>query len=80
LCANRRKSRPRSTEDSSETWAYGLTAKSGGAQIARRGLACSTIGNEIEKDLLSLAEATHTGAFDRADMYEYISAAVSAIA
>jgi hypothetical protein len=46
------------------------------AQIACRGLACFAISNEIEKDPLSLVEATHAGAFNSADMNEDVLAAV----
>src|ERR1700736_6130631 len=49
---------------------------SGGAQIVRRGLSGPSIGNNLERDLLSLIEAVHPGAFDRADMHEDILAAV----
>ena len=50
--------------------------RSDSLQIVRRGLACPSIGNNVESDLLSLVEGTHAGAFDRADVHEYILAAV----
>ena len=49
---------------------------SDGAQIFRGGLACLSIGNNIERDFLSLVEAMHPGAFDRADVHENILAAI----
>ena len=45
-------------------------------QIVRRGLACLSIGNNVESDLLSLVEDTHASAFDRADVHEDILAAI----
>ena len=45
-------------------------------QIARRGLACPSIGYNVENDLLSLIEDTHASAFDRADVHEDILAAI----
>jgi hypothetical protein len=45
-------------------------------QIVRRGLACLSIGDNVEGDFLSLVEGTHTSAFDRADVHEDILAAV----
>jgi len=50
--------------------------RSDGAQIFRGGLACLSIGNNIERDFLSLVEAMHPGAFDRADVHENILAAI----
>ena len=49
---------------------------SDGAQILRGGLAGPSISNKIERDLLSLVEATHPSAFDCADMHEHILATV----
>src|SRR5262245_14179143 len=49
---------------------------SDGAQIVRRRLARLSISNNIEGDLLSLIEALHPGAFDRADVHEDILAAI----
>jgi hypothetical protein len=46
------------------------------AQVSGRGLACSAISDKLEKELLSLIEANHAGAFDRADMHEDVLAAV----
>ena len=48
----------------------------GGAQIVCRRLSGLAIGNNVERDLLSLIEAVHAGAFDCADMHEDIFAAV----
>jgi hypothetical protein len=48
---------------------------SGGAQIIRRGFSCPSIGNDLERDLLPLIEAVHSGAFDRADVDEDVVAA-----
>jgi hypothetical protein len=45
-------------------------------QIIRRGLACPSIGDNVESDLLSLAEDTHASAFYRADVDEDILAAI----
>jgi hypothetical protein len=45
-------------------------------QIVRRGLACPSIGDNVESDLLSLAEDTHASAFYRADVDEDILAAI----
>ena len=45
-------------------------------QIVRRGLACLSIGDNVESDLLSLVEDTHASAFDRADVHEDIFAAI----
>jgi hypothetical protein len=50
--------------------------KSSSAQILRRGLARLSISDDIKRDLLSLVEAAHPGAFDRADVHEDILAAV----
>src|SRR5271166_6789072 len=47
-----------------------------GAQIVGRGLSGLSISNNLKRDLLSLVEAVHSGAFDRADMHEDILAAV----
>jgi hypothetical protein len=56
---------------------YGwLRYRSDGAQIVCRGLASPSIGNDLERDLLSLIEAMHPSAFDGADMHEDIPAAV----
>jgi hypothetical protein len=51
-------------------------APSNGAQVVRRRLARLAIGNNIERDLLSLVEAAHPGTFDGTDMDEHILAAV----
>jgi hypothetical protein len=51
-------------------------AASNGAQVVRRGLARPAIGNDIERDLLSLVEAAHSRTLDGADMHEHILAAV----
>jgi hypothetical protein len=45
-------------------------------QIFRRGLACLSISNNVESDLLSFVEGTHASAFDRADVHEHILTAV----
>ena len=50
--------------------------RSGGAQIVCRGFARPAIGHNFERDLLSLVQAVHPGAFDGADVDEYILAAV----
>ena|SRR5215467_890615 len=50
--------------------------RSSSAQIPSRGLAGSSVGNNVKRDLLSLVEAVHPGAFDRADVHEDILAAV----
>jgi len=50
--------------------------ESDSAQIIRRGLAGSSICNNVKRDLLSLVEGMHTGAFDGADVHEDILAAV----
>jgi hypothetical protein len=50
--------------------------RSEGAQVLGRGLACSSVGNNVKGNLLSLVEAVHPSAFDRADVYEYILATV----
>jgi hypothetical protein len=50
--------------------------RSDGAQIFRRRLAPPSIRHNLERDLLSLAETAHPGAFDRADVHENILAAV----
>jgi ribosomal protein S21 len=56
---------------------YGSSrCRSDSLQIVRRELACPSIGNNVESDLLSLVEGTHASAFDRADVHENILAAV----
>ena len=50
--------------------------RSDSLQIVRRGLACPSIGNNVESNLLSLLEGTHARAFDRADVREDILAAI----
>ena len=50
--------------------------RSDGAQIVRRGLARLSISNNVESDLLSLVEPTHSSTFDGADVHEDILAAV----
>src|SRR5712691_8146936 len=56
---------------------YGSSrSRSDSVQIVRRGLACFSIGNNVESDLLSLVEDTHASAFDRADVHEDILAAI----
>jgi hypothetical protein len=45
-------------------------------QIVRRGLACPSIRDNVESDLLSLVEDTQASAFDRADVHEDILAAI----
>jgi hypothetical protein len=45
-------------------------------QIVRRGLACPSIGDNVESDLLSLVEDAHASAFDRADVHEHILASI----
>jgi hypothetical protein len=50
--------------------------RSDGTQIVGRGLARPSIGYDLERDLLSLIEAMHSGAFDGADVHEHILAAV----
>ena len=45
-------------------------------QIVRGGLACPSIGDNVESYLLSLVEDTHSSAFDRADVHEDILAAI----
>jgi len=45
-------------------------------QIVRGGLACPSIGDNVESDLLSLVEDTHASACDRADVHEDILAAI----
>ena len=50
--------------------------RSDSAQIFRGGLACLSISNNVERDLLSLVETRHPCAFDCADMYEDILAAI----
>ena len=53
---------------------YGSALRSHGAQIGRRGL--SALSHNVERDFLSLVEAAHPGAFDSADVDEYVLAAV----
>ena len=48
--------------------------RSYGAQIVSRGLPGPAIGNNLERDLLSLIEAVQPGAFDSADVHEDILA------
>jgi hypothetical protein len=56
---------------------YGSSrCRSDSAQIVRRGLACPSIGDNVESDLLSLVEDTHASAFDCADVHEDILAAI----
>src|SRR5271165_1013469 len=62
-----------STSVVKEQWLY---ARSIGAQIVGRGLSGLSISHNLERALLSLVEAVHPGAFDRADMHEHILAAV----
>ncbi len=50
--------------------------RSGRTEILRRGLARLAIGDNLEKDLLPLVEAVHSGAFNRADVHENILGAV----
>jgi hypothetical protein len=50
--------------------------RSDGTQIVGRGLARPSIGYDLERDLLSLIEAMHSGAFDGADVHEDILASV----
>jgi hypothetical protein len=53
-----------------------LRQRSDGAQIFCRGFTRLAIGNNLERDLLSFVEPVHACAFDRADVHEYIVAAV----
>ena len=53
---------------------YGSALRLDGAQIGRRGL--SALGHNVERDLLSLVEAAHPGAFDSANVDEHVLAAV----
>ena len=46
------------------------------AQTIRRRLAGPLIGNNLERNLLPLDEATYPGAFHRADMHEHVLAAI----
>src|SRR5260370_39711190 len=46
----------------------------GGAQILSGRLASPAVCDDVERDLLPLIEATHAGAFDRADMNEDVFA------
>ena len=48
--------------------------RSDGAQIGCRGL--SAVGHNVERDFLSLVEIVHPGAFDGADVDEYVLTAV----
>ena len=50
--------------------------RSDGAQIFRGGLACLSISNNVERDLLSLVEVLYPCALDGADVHENILAAV----
>src|ERR1051326_5126866 len=50
--------------------------RSDGAQIVRRRLAGPAVGDDLVSDLLSLVEGVHAGAFDRADVHEYVLAAI----
>jgi hypothetical protein len=50
--------------------------RSDGAEVVRRGFACLAIGYNFVRDLLSLVEAVHPGAFDGADVNENILTAV----
>src|SRR6266566_716694 len=50
--------------------------RSDGAQIVCRGLTRLSISNNVERDLLSLIEPLHPGAFDCADVHEDILTAV----
>ena len=52
-----------------------FACRSDSLQIFRRGLACLSISNNVESDLLALIEGTHASAFDRADVHEHILAA-----
>jgi hypothetical protein len=55
---------------------YGSSrCRSDGLQIVCRRLACLSIGDNIESDLLSLVEGPHASAFDCADVHEDILAA-----
>jgi hypothetical protein len=49
---------------------------SDGAQIVRRRLAGLSIGNNVERHLLSFVKAVHPGAFDRADVHEDVLATI----
>src|SRR5215471_15256472 len=46
------------------------------AQIGRRGLSGLAVGYQVERDFLTLVEAIHPGAFDSADVDEYVLAAI----
>jgi hypothetical protein len=46
------------------------------AQTVRRSLAGPLIGNNLERNLLSLGEATYPGAFHCADVHEDVLAAI----
>jgi hypothetical protein len=50
--------------------------RSDSLQIVGRGLACPSIGNNVENNLLSLIEGTHASTFDRADVHEDILATI----
>jgi hypothetical protein len=50
--------------------------KSDCAQIFSRGLAALSIGNDIERDLLSLVEALHPRALDCADVHDILAAVI----
>jgi hypothetical protein len=51
-------------------------ARTDGAEIIGRGLLGSSVYNKVKRDLLSLVEAAHSGAFDRADVHEDVLATV----
>jgi len=53
---------------------YGSALRLDGAQIPCRGL--SALGHNVERDFLSLIEATQPGAFYSADVDEHVLAAV----
>jgi hypothetical protein len=56
---------------------YGfLRLRSGGMQVRCRGFAGPSISHNFKRDLLSLIEPLHPGAFDRADVHEDIPAAI----
>src|SRR5215475_739671 len=53
-----------------------ISARLGELKIARRGLTCAPVRLDLEGDLLAFDEAAQTGPFERADMDEYVLAAV----
>ena len=55
---------------------FASRAKSDGAQILSRGLACLRIRHNVERDLLPLIEAVHSCALDLLDVHEDILAAI----